>query len=135
MSRIQFITDITADISAQQLRRAAWVAAMLVAIAVTIMLLGLRDRAVMRNLDAATQTAWLLAPSPGNTTVMLNADIVFARFKIKQASGSTDISWTATTASELRTSLMALELARIRLTQVKITRSGQAFIVSAERAP
>ena len=54
---------------------------------------------------------------------------------IKQAAANSEMNWQVASVSELRASLIAFDLAQIRLSQVKITRNGAGFVVAAERTP
>jgi len=114
-------------------KRLAYGVITVVAAAAALTLLSARERAVARAQDAAIQTAWQMAtPLTGPA---LTRDALFARFGIKQGSANADMSWQVASLAELRASLLAFDLAQVRLTQVKITRSGAGFVVSAERAP
>ena len=102
-------------------------------VAATLALVSASDRAGALARDAAVQSSWQSgATSPEAQT---SPDAVFSRFNMKSATTSADLIWQATSASELRTSLRALDAAQIKLVQVKVTRSGANFLVTAERAP
>lgn len=105
----------------------------LVAVLAALALVVARDRAATRVHDAAMQSAWQSAtPLAGPT---LTREALFARFAIKQAGANSDLSWQAASMTELRASLLAFDLAQIRLNQVKLTRDGAGFVVTAEPAP
>ena len=115
------------------IKRLAYGVIAIVATIAALALLSARERTVARAQDAATQTAWQMAtPLAGPA---LTRDALFARFGIKQASANADLSWQVASPAELRASLLAFDLAQIRLTQVRITRSGAGFVIAAERAP
>lgn len=115
------------------LRRAAYVAAIGIYIAVTLMLLAANDRATTRARYAAMQSSWQAnaAPLPAPTS----PEAVYSRFNMKAAAANADLTWQANSTSELRASLRALDAAQIKVAQIKITRSGTNFLVNAERAP
>ena len=115
------------------LRRAAYVAGILFCVAASLTLIAATERANARARDAWVQSAWQVAAAPLPTQASLDA--VYARFNIKAASANADLTWQANSSSELRASLRALDAAQIKLAQVKITRSGPNFLVSAERSP
>lgn len=114
-------------------RRAAYIAVITFCIAATLALLSANDRATTRARDTATRSSWqtnaarLLAPT--------SAEAVYRRFNIKAAAANADLSWQANSTNELRASLRALDAAQIKVAQIKITRNGTNFLVSAERAP
>ena len=115
------------------LRRAAYVAVAVVCIAGTVMLLSASDRATARARDVAIQSSWQAnAASP---LAPHTPEAVYSRFNMKAASANADLTWQAISSSELRASLRALEAAQVKVTQIKITRSGTNFLVNAERAP
>lgn len=115
------------------LRRAAYVAVVAICIAATLMLLVANDRATTRARDAAIQSSWQTnaAPLPAQTS----PEAVYSRFNMKVAAANADLTWQANSNNELRGSLRALDAAQIKVTQIKITRSGTNFLVNAERAP
>lgn len=114
-------------------KRLAYGTITVIAVVVTLVLLAARDRALVRAQGAAVLNSWQTAqPLAGGP---LTADALYARFGIKQASANSEMNWQVASVSELRASLIAFDLAQIRLTQVKITRSGAGFVVTAERAP
>lgn len=115
------------------LRRAAYVAVIVCCMAVTLTLIAANERASERARDAAIASSWQsnVAPLP----MQANAEAVYGRFNIKAAAANADLTWQANSASDLRSSLRALDAAQIKIAQVKITRSGTNFLVNAERAP
>ena len=115
------------------IKRLAYGVITVVAAVAALALLSARERAVIRAQDAAIQTAWQMATPLTGPAV--TRDALFSRFGIKQASANADMSWQVASLAELRASLLAFDLAQVRLTQVKVTRSGAGFVVSAERAP
>lgn len=115
------------------LRRAVYVAVTIFSIAATLVLLSANDRATTRARDAAIQSSWQAnaAPLPAPTS----PEAVYSRFNIKAAAANADLTWQANSSNELRASLRALDAAQIKVAQIKITRNGTNFLVSAERAP
>jgi hypothetical protein len=113
-------------------RRMAYAAITVVAVLLTLLLLSARDRNLARAQDAAVQAAWQSAAPPAG--LPLSREAVLARFGVRQPGAAADLNWQAATMTELRASLLAFDLAQIRLTQVKITRNGAGFVVTAERA-
>ena len=115
------------------IRRCAYAAVTVIAIIATLLLQSARERSLERAHDARIQAVWQTAtPLAGPA---LTREALLARFAIKQGGTTGDLSWQAASLAELRASLLAFDLAQIRLTQVKVTRSGAAFVVTAERAP
>ena len=114
-------------------RRAAQVVVVVFCIAAAVVLLSASDRATALARDVAIQSSWqenaapLLAPT--------TPEAVYSRFNMKAGSANADLAWQANSSSELRASLRALDAAQIKVAQIKITRSGTAFLVNAERAP
>ena len=115
------------------LRRAAYLGVIVFCVAATLALVSAHDRAAALARDAAVQSAW--QTSGVSTATPATPEAVYSRFNIKAAAANADLAWQAATATELRASLRALDAAQIKLAQVKITRSGTGFLVSAERAP
>ena len=115
------------------LRRAAYVAVIASCIAATLMLLAANDRATSRARDAAIQSSWQAnaALLPAQTS----PEAVYSRFNMKVAAANADLTWQANSNNELRGSLRSLDAVQIKVTQIKITRSGTNFLVNAERAP
>ena len=115
------------------LRRAAYGAAILLCVAATVMLLSASEHATARARDALIQASWQTNVAPALTQT--NPEAVYSRFNIKAAAANADLTWQANSSNELRASLRALDAAQIKVTQIKITRSGTNFLVNAERAP
>ncbi len=114
-------------------KRLAYGTIAIIAVVVTFVLLAARDRALVRAQDAAVLSSWQTAqPLAG---VPLTPEALYARFGIKQAGANSEMNWQVASINELRTSLIAFDLAQIRLSQVKITRNGAGFVVAAERTP
>lgn len=115
------------------LRRAAFVAVIILCIAATLTLISATDRATARARDAAIESSWqttvALSPAP------VSPEVIYSRFNMKSATANADLTWQANSAGELRASLRALEAAQIKVAQIKITRSGTNFLINAERAP
>jgi hypothetical protein len=115
------------------LRRAAHVAIIVFCIAATLMLISANDRATAHVRDVAIQSSWQAnAVAPIAQT---SPETVYSRFNMLAAAVNADLTWQAHSTNELRASLRALDAAQIKLVQVKITRSGTNFLVTAERAP
>ena len=115
------------------LRRAVSLGVIVCCFAATLVLVSAHDRAAALARDAAVQSAW--QTSGVSTATPAVPEAVYSRFNMKATAANADLAWQAATAVELRASLRALDAAQIRLAQVKITRSGTGFLVSAERAP
>jgi hypothetical protein len=117
------------------LRRALYVVVIVGAIAATATLTALHDRASARVQEAATAQAWkTFSATPANSASPSSAAAAYSRFNVNTAANA-DLNWQAASAADLRASLRALDDAQVKLTQVKITRSGGNFVVNAERAP
>ena len=121
----------TIDADALLLRRLLYVGVILVCIVATFVLLLAQDRAAATARDAAVRAAWLSGAVPA--AGLATPDAVYSRFNIK-AVANADMTWHAASMADVRASLRALELAQVKLTQVKLARSGAGFTVSAERA-
>jgi hypothetical protein len=115
------------------LRRAAYVAIVVVCIVATLMFISASDRKTARARDVAIQSSWQMYAAP--LSAPNSPDAVYSRFNMKAGTANADLTWQANSANELRASLRALDAAQIKLAQVKITRSGTNFLVNAERAP
>lgn len=115
------------------LRRAAYVAVIVFCIAATLMLISASDRATTRARDLATQSSWQANPAP--LLAKASPEAIYSRFNMKAAAANADLTWQANSSNELRGSLRALDAALIKVAQVKITRSGANYMVTAERAP
>ncbi len=115
------------------LRRAVYAAVIFSCIAATLMLLAGNDRAAARARDASIASSWQT-----NVTLLAtqtSPEAVYSRFNMKAAAANADLTWQANSTNELRASLRALDAAQIKVAQIKMTRSGTNFQVSAERAP
>ena len=127
--------DKFASLSANPLllRRVAYVAVIVLCVVATRMLIAANDRATSRAHDAAIQSSWQTnaAPLPAPTS----PEAVYSRFNMRAAAANADLTWQANSSNELRASLRALDAAEIKTSQIKITRGGTNFLVSAERAP
>ncbi len=115
------------------LRRAAYVAVIVVCVAATLMLISANDRATTRARDVAIQSSW--QASAASLPAQTSPGAVYSRFSMKVAAANADLAWQANSTNELRASLRALDAAQINVAQIKITRSGTNFLVNAERAP
>lgn len=115
------------------IRRCIYAGITAVAVIVALALLSAHERARVQAHDAAMQNAWQ-ATTP-TTAPPLTREALLARFAVRQASATGDLSWQVASLAELRASLLAFDLAQIRLTQVKVARNGAGFAVTAERAP
>ena len=115
------------------LRRAAYVAVIVFCIAATLMLISASDRATTRARDLATQSSWQATAAP--LLAKASPEAIYSRFNMKAAAANADLTWQANSSNELRGSLRALDAALIKVAQVKITRSGANYMVTAERAP
>ncbi|MBP6530729.1 MAG: hypothetical protein KA260_11455 [Burkholderiales bacterium] len=122
-------------------RRLVYSAVIAVALISAVFLVTLRAQALTRANDAATQATWRSANGVSTPSSAPSAEAVFARFNIRRnaataSNGSADeLVWQAASSAELSASLVALDAAKVNVRQVKITRSGTAFSVNAERAP
>ena len=118
-------------LSRLQLRRLAYLAMLLVSLLATLFLLRVHGQRDISAYDSAVRTAWQTEASPVTGAMAIAA--VRARFNISGGSGAGDLVWQVTNESELRASLSALELATVKLREVKITRRGAGFAVTAEQ--
>jgi hypothetical protein len=119
------------SLSATAVRPIALVAVLFLAITATIVLLRVGDQRLSSTHDAAIRRAWQDATKPTNGA--LTAQAVRGRFNITGGPGG-DLTWQVASANELRASLLAADATAIRLREVKITRRGAGFTVSAEQA-
>ena len=115
------------------LRRAAYVAVIVGCVAATLMLVSATDRSTSRARDIAIESAWQV--NAALLPAKASPEAIYSRFNIKAAAANADLTWQANSSNELRASLRALDAAQIKTAQVKITRSGANFMVTAERAP
>ena len=118
-------------LSRLQLRRLAYLAMLLVSLLATLFLLRVHGQRDISAYDSAVRKAWQTEASPVTGAMAIAA--VRARFNISGGSGAGDLVWQVTNESELRASLSALELATVKLREVKITRRGAGFAVTAEQ--
>ena len=115
------------------LRRAAYVAVIVGCVAATLMLVSATDRSTSRARDIAIESAWQV--NAALLPAKASPEAIYSRFNMKAAAANADLTWQANSSNELRGSLRALDAAQIKTAQVKITRSGANFMVTAERAP
>ena len=115
------------------LRRAAYVAVIVGCVAATLMLVSATDRSTSRARDIAIESAWQV--NAALLPAKASPEAIYSRFNMKAAAANADLTWQANSSNELRASLRALDAAQIKTAQVKITRSGANFMVTAERAP
>jgi uncharacterized protein YggE len=125
----------SARVNPTALKRAAYCLLIVCCVAGTLALLSARERAVAKAGEASVNAAWQTSLATGRAATSTPPEVAFSRFNIKQAAANADLAWQATSASELRASLRALDAAQIKVSQIKITRSGVNFLVTAERAP
>ena len=116
-----------------QVRRLAYVATISASVLATIFLLRAHNQREASLHDAAIRNAWQSGAVPLSGTMTLGA--VRARFNITGGNTAGDLSWQVANANELRASLSALDLAAVKLREVKIARRGTGFSVSAEQIP
>ena len=116
-----------------QWRRLSYVAILATSVLATIFLLRAQGQRETSIHDAAIRNAWQTEASPisGNMTIAA----VRARFNITGGGAAGDLMWQVANANELRASLAALDLAAVKLREVKIARRGAGFSVSAEQIP
>ena len=124
-----------ADLAANPLllRRAVYAALIALCVIAALMLTAETDRATARARDVAIQSSWQANAAP--VIAQTSPDAVYSRFNIKATAANSDLTWQANSGNELRASLRALDAAQIKVTQIKIARSGTSFLVNAERAP
>jgi hypothetical protein len=115
------------------LRRVAYVVVIALCIAATLLLMTANERTTAAARYTSAQSAWQANTAPLGAPT--SSESVYSRFSMKVAAANADLTWQASSANELRTSLRALDAAEIKIVQVKITRNGKNFLVNAERAP
>lgn len=115
------------------LRRLTYVAILVVSVMATILLLRAQSRAEANAHDAVIRNAWQTEALPLSGSMTVAA--VRLRFKITGGGSAGDLAWQVANANELRASLSALDLAAVKLREVKIARRGAGFSVSAEQSP
>ncbi len=116
-----------------QLRRLVCVAIVAASVVLTIFFSRAYDERLASLHEASVRSAWQTdaAPPGGSMTVAA----VRARFNISGGGNAGDLAWQVASANELRASLSALELAAVKLREVKIARRGAGFAISAEQIP
>ena len=124
---------VNATMSRLQLRRLAYVAVLAVSVLATIFLLRTQNQRDASAHDAAIRNAWQTETLP--ITGSMTVAAVRARFNITGGGAAGDLVWQVANANELRASLSALDLAAVKLREVKIARRGAGFSVSAEQSP
>lgn len=122
-----------ASMNRLQLRRLAYVAILAISVLVTFFLLHAQSQREMSLHDAAIRNAWQTEALPISGSMTVAA--VRARFNITGGGAAGDLAWQVANASELRASLSALDLAAVKLREVKIAQRGAGFSVSAEQIP
>ena len=116
-----------------QLRRLAYVAILAASVLSTFFLLRAQSQREASMHDAAIRNAWQTEALPISGSMTVAA--VRARFNITGGGAAGDLVWQVANANELRASLSALDLAAVKLREVKIARRGAGFSVSAEQIP
>ena len=116
-----------------QLRRLAYLAILTVSLLSTFFLLRAQSQHEASAHDAAIRNAWQTEALPISGSIPVAA--VRARFNITGGGAAGDLAWQVANANELRASLSALDLAAVKLREVKIARRGAGFSVSAEQIP
>ncbi len=116
-----------------QLRRLAYVAVLAASVLATIFLLRAQTEHEAILHDAAIRNAWQTEAVPVSGSMTIAA--VRARFNISGGGTAGDLAWQVANANELCASLSALELAAVKLREVKVARRGAGFAVSAEQIP
>lgn len=116
-----------------QIRRSVYIAVVLVSVLATIFLLRAHGQREASVFDASVRTGWQTEALPITGSMTIAA--VRARFNITGGGTAGDLSWQVPNLTELRASLLALDLAAVKLREVKIARRGAGFIVSAEQIP
>ncbi len=115
------------------LRRAAYVAVIVGCVAATLILVSATERSTSRARDIGIQSAW--QANAALLAAKASPEAIYSRFSMKAAAANADLTWQVSAGNELRASLRALDAAGIKVAQVKITRNGANFMVTAERAP
>ncbi len=124
---------VSATINRLQLRRLVYVAILAASVLVTFFLLRAHAQREASLHDAAIRKAWQTEASPISGSMTVAA--VRSRFNITGGGTAEDLAWQVASANELRASLLALDLAAVKLREVKIARRGAGFSVSAEQIP
>ena len=115
------------------LRRLAYVAILAVSVLSTIFLLRAHSQRESIIHDAAIRNAWQTEALP--ITGPMTVAAVRARFNMTGGGTAGELAWQVANTTELRASLSALDLAAVKLREVKIARRGAGFSVSAEQIP
>ena len=113
-----------------QIRRGAYVAVVVVSVLATIFLHRAYRQLEASRYDASVRNGWQMQALPKSDAMSVAA--VRTRFNITGGGAAGDLAWQVATVDELRASLLALELAAVKLREVKISRRGAGFTVSAE---
>lgn len=116
-----------------QTRRIVYVVLVMVSVLATMFLLRVHSRQEASAYEATVRNAWQKETMPISGAMNLSA--VRARFNIAGGGASGDLVWQVTSVDELRSSLLALDLAGIKLREVKLARRGSGFTISAEQTP
>lgn len=116
-----------------QVRRSVYIGVVLVSVLATIFLLRAHGQREASRFDASVRNAWQTEALP--ITGAMTVAAVRTRFNITGGGAAGDLAWQVANVNELRTSLFALDLAAVKLREVKIARRGAGFIVSAEQIP
>lgn len=114
-------------------RRFFWLAVVVLCAVATLTLTAATNRSRDMARDAAVQAAW--RANAGMTGVPTDPQAVYLRFNIKATTANADLAWQVSSAAQLRASLRSLDAANVNLSQVKVSRNGINYVVSAERAP
>ena len=116
-----------------QLRRLFYAVILVISVLATFFLLRAHSQREASMHDAAIRTAWQTEALPISGSMTVTA--VRARFNITGGGAAGDLAWQVANATELRASLSALDLAAVKLREVKIARRGAGFSVNAEQMP
>ena len=114
-----------------QIRRIVSIVSIAVSILATFFLQRAHSQREANGHAAAVRSAWQTVVSPVGGAMSIAA--VRARFNITGGGAAGDLVWQVASVDELRTSLLALEFASVRLREVKIARRGAGFTVIAEQ--
>ena len=127
------ITHFLSDRAA--IRRLGFCALIAFCVVASLALQSATERATAQANDSAVKAAWQALPAAQSPSGPSTPEATLARLNIKQAAANAELTWQAASDTELRSGLRALDAAQIKLTQVKFTRSGAGYLVTAERAP
>ena len=120
-----------ATLNRLQLRRLTYVAVLVASVLATIFILRAQTQREANLHDTAIRNAWKTEGS--SSTGAMTVAAVRARFNISGGGAAGDLAWQVADVNELRTSLLALDVAVVKLREVKIARRGAGFTVSAEQ--